>query len=177
MAPGFAKVFKVDGSCATLAGDMSKTGRPCCRQPAFNACAIQASKLDRYLQACKKGKLQGLAIHDYRANFKPTADHYDFGNDNPSAIHPMRLLLKAEPQSGKTGMGHPCAAFQMSPHTCIVLCHVKPCIHSLYSSLLPRRFEDWSQIDALSVHKVVQPPPCIRAVLHNCLDSSLQEPI
>ncbi len=61
---------------------------------------MQASKLDRYMQRKTKGKLQGSAIHNYRLNFKPTLDSYDHGNKD---VHRRRLLLKAEPQSGKTG--------------------------------------------------------------------------
>lgn len=62
---------------------------------------MQPSKLDRYMQRKGKGKLQGFALHDYRANFKPTKDSYDFDN---KSVHSRRLLLKAEPQSGKTGI-------------------------------------------------------------------------
>ena len=63
--------------------------------------SLQASKLDRYMQRSTKGKLQGSAIHEYRRNFRPTPDSYDYGNKE---THPRRLLLKAEPQSGKTGL-------------------------------------------------------------------------
>jgi len=63
-------------------------------------CVTQASKLDRYMQRTTKGKLQGSAVHDYRQYFKPTSDSYDCGNLEK---HSRRMLLKAEPQSGKTG--------------------------------------------------------------------------
>ena len=62
---------------------------------------VQASKLDRYMQRNSKGKLQGSAIHEYRAKFKPSSDSYDHDNKE---FHWRRLLLKAEPQSGKTGV-------------------------------------------------------------------------
>lgn len=65
-----------------------------------HVCCVQASKLDRYMQRNSKGKLPGSAIHNYRANFRPTPDSYDSGN---RSFHMRRLLLKAEPQSGKTG--------------------------------------------------------------------------
>lgn len=64
-------------------------------------CYVQASKLDRYMQRNTKGKLQGSAIHEYRSKFKPTSDSYDYDNKE---FHWRRLLLKAEPQSGKTGI-------------------------------------------------------------------------
>ena len=64
-------------------------------------CVWQASKLDRYLQiAARNKRLQGSGIHNYRENYKPTIDSYDAQN---SSKHTLRLLLKAEPQSGKTG--------------------------------------------------------------------------
>lgn len=66
-----------------------------------HVCRVQASKLDRYMQRNSKGKLQGSAVHNYRANFRPTPDSYDYKNED---FHMRRLLLKAEPQSGKTGM-------------------------------------------------------------------------
>ena len=51
------------------------------------------------MQRSTKGKLQGSAIHDYRHYFNPTSDSYDCGNLEK---HSRRMLLKAEPQSGKT---------------------------------------------------------------------------
>lgn len=65
---------------------------------------MQASKLDRYMQRKppSRKKLQGMAIHDYRDNFKATSESYDADNRTK---HITRLLLKAEPQSGKTGKG------------------------------------------------------------------------
>lgn len=65
-----------------------------------HVCCVQASKLDRYMQRNSKGKLQGTAVHRYRDSFRPTPDSYDHGN---KSFHMRRLLLKAEPQSGKTG--------------------------------------------------------------------------
>jgi len=61
---------------------------------------LQPHKLDRFMQRVSRQKLQGSALHNYREHFKPTPDSYDHDNDHQ---HATRLLLKAEPQSGKTG--------------------------------------------------------------------------
>ena len=62
---------------------------------------MQPSKIDRYMQRKGRGKLQGAAVHNSRQHFKPTPDSYDHNNNS---FHMRRLLLKAEPQSGKTGV-------------------------------------------------------------------------
>lgn len=82
---------------------------------------LQASKLDRYLQiAARNKRLQGSEIHNYRENYKPTTDSYDAQN---SSKHTLRLLLKAEPQSGKTGDNCCLAHVPSSSTACVVTSH------------------------------------------------------
>lgn len=94
-------------------------------------CHVQASKLDRYMQRNSKGKLQGSAIHEYRAKFKPTSDSYDYDNKE---FHWRRLLLKAEPQSGKTGNAqlHILASGVLVPHLQMTWPHSLSCSSASY---------------------------------------------
>lgn len=65
--------------------------------------------MDKFMEYGNKG-LRGAAVHNYRdeARSAPGAPgalgiHYDAGSKHPGHIHQNRILLKAQPQQGKTG--------------------------------------------------------------------------
>lgn len=64
--------------------------------------AMQAGKVDKFMSYVKP-RLRGSAVHNYRDEAKAANNHYDTKRHSPH-IHDNRLLLKAQPQQGKTGM-------------------------------------------------------------------------
>ena len=70
---------------------------------------MQAGQLDRFVDRAKdriKGAKRGVEVHHYRVNYTAATTSYDnWGcNERPANwLNKRRLLLKAEPQVGKTG--------------------------------------------------------------------------
>lgn len=59
--------------------------------------------MDKFMRKIRpSAALKGAQLKDVRRHFKPTDLSYD--NVAVHQVHEQRLLLKAEPQVGKTGM-------------------------------------------------------------------------
>ena len=91
---------------------------------------MQAGQLDRFVDRAKgkiKGAKRGLEVHNYRANYNAGTTSYDYLGSNVMPDywkHQRRLLLKAEPQVGKTGQS-----------ITLLLCAYHPCLRSTYKML------------------------------------------
>ena len=69
---------------------------------------MQAGQLDRFVDRAKgiKGAKRGLEVHNYRENYTAGTTSYDNWGSSMEPVgwqQQRRLLLKAEPQVGKTG--------------------------------------------------------------------------
>ena len=87
---------------------------------------VQAGSMDKFMRKIRpSAALKGAHLKDVRRHFKPTDLSYD--NVAVRQIHEQRLLLKAEPQVGKTGMSvqvyEPCSKFDSSSY----LQHIGTC--------------------------------------------------
>ena len=72
--------------------------------------------MDKFVRKIKpRAPLKGAALKDIRRHFKPTDDSYD--NVRERQTHKQRLLLKAEPQVGKTGKPHTGCMVEISEHS------------------------------------------------------------
>lgn len=67
--------------------------------------------MDKFMRKIKpKAALKGAHLKDIRRHFRPTDDSYDNVQDHQT--HRQRLLLRAEPQVGKTGEQLRCIQIQ-----------------------------------------------------------------
>lgn len=62
-----------------------------------------------------KQALRGTAVHAYRDEARAGNKHYDAGLKHEGHIQSNRILLKAQPQQGKTGAPSPYATPNGSP--------------------------------------------------------------
>ena len=77
-------------------------------------CHMQAGNMDKYMRKVHRSvALKGHQLQDVRRHFKPTDDSYDNVSKADHQHHTHRLLLKAEPQVGKTGMLAALAPFSL----------------------------------------------------------------
>ena len=64
---------------------------------------MQAGKVDKFMSYVKP-RLRGSAVHNYRDEARAANNHYDCHTKRPPHhIQQNRLLLRAQPQQGKTG--------------------------------------------------------------------------
>ena len=63
---------------------------------------MQGSQVDKFMLYDKQG-LRGAAVHAYRDEARSSNKHYGAGLKHARHIHENRILLKAQPQQGKTG--------------------------------------------------------------------------
>ncbi len=67
------------------------------------SCCMQAGTMDKFMRKIRpSAALKGAHLRDVRRHFKPTDLSYDSVEIHQT--HKQRLLLKAEPQVGKTGV-------------------------------------------------------------------------
>lgn len=71
--------------------------------------------MDKFVRKIKtKAPIKGAGLKDIRRHFRPTDDSYDSVREHQT--HKQRLLLKAEPQVGKTGKPHTDCVVKLAKH-------------------------------------------------------------